>query len=137
MKNENLSFLLSIISGIFLILSGTNGVPSIEFLQGLILNYLNLNFLRIIFFFLTIIASLGGFSVVFGGFFIYKKKIRTGRFLLGVGSGAGIISLILNALIFFLTEGISVGWLLSFSTIGVVLSVIAGKIVKPKKLKII
>jgi hypothetical protein len=132
MKKRKISFVLSIISGIFLILSGTNGVSFFKRLSEIILRYFDIIILKIIFILLTIIASLGGIAVILGGFLIYKKKIRLGRFIIAIGTGAGLISLLLNFSIIVITRGIPINWFLSFSTLGIIFSVLARRIVKPK-----
>lgn len=132
MKKTIVSFILAIVSGIFLILSGTNGISLIERISDFVLRYFNIQFLKLILGLLTIIASFGGISVIIGGFLIYEKKIRLGRFIILIGTGAGLVSLLLQFLILIFTQGISINWFLSFSTLGVILSVLAREIVRPK-----
>jgi len=132
MKKRIISFILSIISGIFLILSGTNGVSFLTTFSEFILRYFNIQVIKIIFTLLIIIASFGGIAVILGGFLIYKKKIRVGRFIIAIGTGAGLVSLLLNFLIVIITKGIPINWFLSFSTLGIIFSVLARRIVKPK-----
>jgi hypothetical protein len=132
MKKRIISFILSIISGIFLILSGTNGVSFLTTFSEFILRYFNIQVIKIIFTLLIIIASFGGIAVILGGFLIYKKKIRVGRFIIAIGTGAGLVSLLLNFLILIITKGIPINWFLSFSTLGIIFSVLARRIVKPK-----
>jgi len=132
MKKRIISFVLAIVSGIFLILSGTNGVSFFKRLSEIILRYFDMRFLKSIFILLTIIASLGGISVIVGGFLIYKKKIRFGRFIIAIGTGAGLISLLLHFLIFIITKELTIEWFLSFSTLGIIFSVLARQIVRPR-----
>lgn len=132
MNKRKTSFILAIISGIFLILSGTNGASFIEKISEFVLRYFNSQLLKIIFFLVTIIASFGGISVIIGGFLIYKKKIKSGRFVIAIGTGAGLISLLLNFLIIIITQGIQINWFLSFPTLGMIFSILARQIVKPK-----
>ncbi len=39
---------------------------------------------------------MGGFSVILGGYFIDKSQVRIGKFIIGVGAGMGIPSLLLT-----------------------------------------
>lgn len=64
------------------------------------------------------IASLGGFAVILGGYLIWKEKVRTGRLLILVGSGAGFFTLLLFILINLRQE--------EFSLLASVLPAIAG-----------
>ena len=45
------------------------------------------------------LASLGGFTVLAGGYLIWKDRVRIGRFLILIGSGAGFFTLVLFILI--------------------------------------
>ena len=45
------------------------------------------------------LASLGGFTVLAGGYLIWKDRVRIGRILILIGSGAGFFTLVLFVLI--------------------------------------
>ncbi len=45
------------------------------------------------------IASLGGLAVLLGGYLIWKDRVRTGRILIIIGSGAGFFTLLLFLLV--------------------------------------
>jgi hypothetical protein len=135
MNKRKTSFILSILSGILFIISGTDGVSSWKTLENIILHYLDLGIIKIIFVLIIIIASFGGLSVIFGGYLIYKRKTKSGILIISIGSGAGLISFLLNIFILIVTDGLSLGWFLSFSTVAIILSITARIIAKPKSKK--
>ena len=40
--------------------------------------------------FLIVLSSLGGLTVIVGGFFIYKNRVSFGKFLIGMGAGISV-----------------------------------------------
>lgn len=93
---KNISLALAVTSALFLIISGTTGAVSWIKTKNLILNYISSPILELPFIALTAIASFGGLSVLLGGILIYRENFFGGRLLIGLGSGAGIISLTTN-----------------------------------------
>ena len=80
---------------------------------------------------LLYIASLGGIAVIIGGLLIAINRIGTGKFVIGLGAGVGLIGLIIMLVEAYLAGGIaalteiltlisqSIAW------IGVILSIVA------------
>jgi hypothetical protein len=97
--NRNV-FLLSILSGILLVIAGIHGSIGV---YGTILSFLALffqdvhvlSFLEIVALILVFVASLGGFSVMFGGYLVYKSQVRLGKLIISLGTGIGIPGLLL------------------------------------------
>ena len=95
LKINSLAFVLSIVGGILLIVSGTRGPIGIfliilEKLPQFIKDALILTITAGIVLSLIILSSLGGFTVIFGGYMVYKEHIGTGKLLIGLGAGVGI-----------------------------------------------
>ena len=94
-KRNFLAFLLSIMSGFLLLFKGIQGPTEFYFF---ILNYvsslLSAGIIRSILLFgllvLIVLSSLGGLTVIAGGFFILKNQVSFGRFLIGVGAGISV-----------------------------------------------
>ena len=88
-----------IVGGILMIYAGVSG--SIGIFETLIeyakdhLGPTETSILEILLIILGIIASLGGFSVLAGVYFIKKGRKGTGKFIIGIGAGMGLIGLIL------------------------------------------
>jgi len=95
MKTNLFVFVLSILGGILLVVSGTSGPIGIfliilEELPLFTKDALILTISAMVALFLIILSSLGGFTVILGGYLIYKNHIGTGRLLIGLGAGVGI-----------------------------------------------
>ena len=123
MKYRKLAFRLSIISGLLLVLSGTTGIATWSRIAGIVLNVVDMEPLRIAFIIIMIMASLGGITVIIGGYLIMRRYDRAGGLLVLVGSGSGIISLSINMVLAFITGDLTFGWFLSSATLGIILAV--------------
>jgi hypothetical protein len=126
--------ILAFVGGALLIIAGVTGSvgivgKAIEYL----INHLEgptADVLSIVLQALNFIADLGGVAVIFGGVLIHKEKRRVAKFIIGIGSGMGLIGFtitIVSALFhgwaytlqFLLIMSQSIGW------IGVILSIAA------------
>ena len=87
-----LACVLSLLAGVLLIVSGTQGPIGIfllilERLPLFIKDALIQTIVAAIALFLTILSSLGGFTVLLGGYLLYKNHVGTGKLLIGLGAG--------------------------------------------------
>jgi len=85
---------------------------------------------------LLYIAALGGIAVIIGGILFAINRIRTGKFIIGLGAGLGLFGLIIMLVEGYLAGGVaalteiltlisqSIAW------IGVILSIVARRTVK-------
>lgn len=137
MKTQQLAFLLSIVGGALLIVSGTRGpigilVIILEKINLITQDPLILTVAGIVALFLVILSSLGGFVVILGGYMIYKNHKGTGKMLIGLGAGVGIPWLLFILFTIAFTQEITTviaqhsveGW------IGIALSFIARSIAR-------
>jgi len=136
-KGNKASFIVSIFSGALLIVSGTTGSIGV---YGMILSLiarfvddaLVLRILEVVALVLLFLASLGGLSVILGGYLIYKSSVRVGKLIIGIGAGMGIPGLLLTLFPLVITRDVSaviaqhgiIGWS------GIILSLIARTIAK-------
>lgn len=145
MKDKPLEpFLLSFVAGILLMVSG---VPSSVGFLGKVIEFISERMgglvaetLSIVLWVFSFLASFGGILVIAGGILIYRSRLTTGKLLISIGSGSGLIGLffmIASALLhgwfyrvsLILTMVQSLGWM------GVFLSIAARMIAKkPKQL---
>lgn len=109
-KKRNITaFLISVPAGLLLFIKGIQGPTGIYFL---ILDYVNgllttgaiKSFLVFGLLVLILLSSLGGLTVIAGGFLIWKDHVSTGKFLIGIGAGISIF-LVLFLLITLITSG--------------------------------
>jgi hypothetical protein len=88
---------------------------------------------------LWLISWLGGIAVIFGGFLLTTRRVGTGKLIIAVAAGFGLISFIITLAWILLTLGLG-GLLLAFYAIthslvfmGLVLSIVARTIAKSPK----
>jgi hypothetical protein len=99
-RRNDESALLAVVSGILLILSGYTGARSVngffEFLEEVLGPR---PFLLVLAYVFVGIASLGGLTVLIGGYLIWRDRVRLGRILILIGSGAGFFTLLVFLLV--------------------------------------
>jgi len=121
---------IAIIAGIFLLIDGVSGFATWEIIKTFVTNHLTNNeIVQIIFAILIFIAALGGIAVIAGGLLIGKNKVRSGKFIILLGTGLGIIGLIFSIIVGIYEGSFTFNSLLTFGAIGVILSIVARLIV--------
>ena len=135
MKNQT-PFALCLIGGLLLIganyTGGINPIFQIFFFVIAILDlapvYL---FIAILLFPLLVIAWLGGFAVILGGLLLTTSHVRSGKFIIAIASGFGLISLILTVIWVVISFGwgglLVLTWLILHTAwaLGLILTIIA------------
>jgi hypothetical protein len=122
---------LAIIAGILLFIEGISGLATWQTIRNFVIQYIADNeIIQIIFAVLIFIASLGGISVIIGGLLIGKEKLITGRFLIMLGAGLGLIGLIITIIISITHGSFTLGGFLTIGVIGLILSIIARMLAK-------
>src|SRR5439155_21787130 len=92
--------LLAADAGFLLLVSGYTGVRSEDRFFTLLEELLGSRpFLIVLAYFFIGVASLGGFGVIFGGYLIWKDRVRLGRVLILIGSGAGVFMRLLFVIV--------------------------------------
>jgi hypothetical protein len=99
-RRNDQAALLAGLAGTLLAISGYTGTRSVDRMFNVLVGFFGANpVFRVVAFIFLGIASLGGFSVLFGAYLIWKDRVRLGRMFILVGSGAGFFSLLLLLLI--------------------------------------
>ena len=130
-SKKNQAMFIAIIAGILLLISGISGAATWETIKDFVTSQFPGNqVLEIVFVILIFIASLGGITVIIGGLLIGKNKIKTGKFLITLGAGIGLIGLLISVIIAFTQNSFTIGSFFSIGTIGIILSIIARMIAK-------
>ena len=139
--HNRIPFLLCIVGGILLIATSTVG--SIGFLQLIadivasipaLEDYLWL--INMILYVLLFLAGLGGISVIIGGVLLTGARVGTGKFIIGLGAGMGLIGLVISLIEIIWTSGFGtlVNFLLlaaqSAGWVGATLTIIARQTAK-------
>ncbi|MFH0815343.1 MAG: hypothetical protein V1934_00800 [Methanobacteriota archaeon] len=118
----------AIAGGLCLLLAGITGYAAWSSIRDIIVTYVsNDPLVHDIFYYLLIIAGLGGLAVILGGLLIGWDKVGVGKFLIALGAGMGLIGFLISFVLWYLNgmEGAFAigGSILGF--IGIVLSIIA------------
>lgn len=125
------AMVIAIIAGILLLIAGVSGTATWEAIKGFVASQFPGNeILETVFVVLIFIASLGGIAVIIGGLLIGKKKTKTGRLLILLGAGIGIIGLMFSIIVAYSEGSLTLGSFLSIGTIGIILSIAARIIAK-------
>jgi len=110
-KSNTAACWILIISGLLMIVGGVINGPGIIGVIGRILvwsemitNTLLVILIAIIVWICAIFGFFGGFSVIFGSYLIYRKHIRLGKFIVGLGAGGGLYTLIILVILALLWD---------------------------------
>ena len=129
-KNKK-AMIIAIFAGILLLIAGISGLATWETIKNFVINNIIDNFIvQIIFAILIFIASLGGISVIAGGFLIGRDNIRTGKLFIALGAGLGLIGLIVSIIVALMENNFVIGSFFSIGAIGLILSIVARLMVK-------
>lgn len=125
--------LLAAVAGGLLLVSGYTGArPVHNFFSLLEEIFGSRPFLIVLAYVFVGLASLGGFTVLAGGYLIWKDRVRIGRILILIGSGAGFFTLVLFVLINLRREEFSVLASVLPAIFGVAIGILARIRAKPK-----
>ena len=127
--------LLAGIAGVLLLVSGYTGVRTVDRFFTLLKEVFgNAAFLTVLAYVFIGIASLGGFTVMFGAYLIWKDRVRLGRIVILIGSGAGFFTLLLFLLVNLRREEFSLLLSVLPAIFGVAIGVVARFLSVPKPL---
>ncbi len=132
MKRNTQAAIIAVVAGILLLIVGLNGVAGVDRLFALLEEWFGTNeALRILAYVLGAIAALGGVAVLIGAYFVATEHVRTGKLLITLGSGAGIITLLLFLARNVASEQFSYIFAVLPAILGVVLAIVARSWAKP------
>lgn len=123
---------LAIVAGILLLGAGVTGVATWETIRNFIISFLGSHWALILLFqVLILIASLGGVAVILGGVLIGAGRTSIGKLLILLGTGVGLLGLLLAvALPWFQQGSATLALGTSSGAVGIVLSIAARMIAK-------
>jgi len=128
---------LAIVGGILLFIAGATGWGLFAFLWGILKDHLGLagahaDMVRLLFQILIFLANLGGITVILGGWAMLKGFRRTGRVLVMIGCGAGLLTLVWQLLVAYANDSVDAwtGFMMSFTGIGTVLAIVAQRLAR-------
>jgi len=101
LTDNDVAGVLAFIAGVLFLIVGWTGARGVDHFFDLLVELFGPNpVFRVLAYVLISAASLGGVAVLAGAFLMYYDRVRTGRILVLLGAGAGIVSLILFLVLF-------------------------------------
>lgn len=135
MKRNTQAAIIAAVAGVLLLVVGLNGAAGVDRIFALLEEWFGANeALRILAFVLGGIAALGGVAVLFGAYFVGTDRVRVGKLLITLGSGAGVITLLVFVGRNLASEQFSYLYAVLPAILGVVLAIVARFVAKPKPL---
>lgn len=132
MKRNTQAAIIAAIAGILLLVVGLNGVAGVDRLFSLLQSWFGANeALRILAYVLGAIAALGGIAVLAGAYCVATEHVRLGKLLITLGSGAGVLTLLLFLAKNLAAEEFSYLFAVLPAILGVVLAIVARFRAKP------
>ena len=133
MKRNTQAAILATIAGVLLLIVGVNGMAGVDRIFALLEEWFGTNeALRVLAYVLGGIAALGGVAVLFGAYLVGTDRVRTGKILITLGSGAGILTLLFFLARNMASEQFSYLYAVLPAILGVVLAIVARFRAKPK-----
>ena len=121
----------AIIGGVCLLIAGLTGVATWSSIKDIIVeNVTDDQLVQDVFYYMIIIAGLGGFAVILGGLLIGSDKVGIGKFLIMLGAGMGLIGFLIAIGLWYVNgmEGMfTIGGSI-IGLVGIVLSIVARQI---------
>ncbi len=126
--------IVGIVGGILLLIAGANGAAFWAMLSSDVQTLLpDTEWKQVILWILlvlTIIAALGGIAVMMGSVLIMGSRVGTGKFIIGLGAGMGLLGLIIAIALAVWQGGLGgvlsvLLGLLTFQGVGIILSIVA------------
>ena len=122
---------VAIVAGLLLLIEGVSGFATWTTIKEFVTeNVTDNEIVLYIFVLLIFIASLGGIAVIIGGLLIGKNKVRTGKFIIALGAGLGLIGLIVSIIIGITEGSFTLNSLITLGAIGLILSIVARMMAK-------
>jgi len=118
--------ILAAMAGVSLVFSGWSGARPVDRLFALLEEIFGDRPLLIVLAYVFVgLASLGGFAVLFGSYLFWRDRVRIGRVLILIGSGAGLFTLLLFILVNPRREEFSPALSVIPAVIGISLGIVA------------
>ena len=117
---------VAIVAGLLLLIEGISGFAVWETIKDFVADNVTDNeIVMYIFVILIFIASLGGIAVIIGGLLIGSNKVKTGKFIIALGAGLGLIGLIVSIIVGLMEGSFTLNSLITLGAIGLILSIVA------------
>ncbi|MEW5937284.1 MAG: hypothetical protein AB1665_05655 [Candidatus Thermoplasmatota archaeon] len=120
---------LALVGGICLLLAGVTGLAAWGAIAQVVEEHITTDpTLMLVLGTLVAIASLGGLAVIAGGLLIGRGSVGSGKALIALGAGVGLIGFVLSLVLWLFGRGMMIGGGSLLGLLGIVLSIAARKI---------
>jgi hypothetical protein len=110
--------------GVLMVIAGVSGASTWKTLRSVVERLIGQGFaVEAVFFVLIALASLGGLLIIIGGVLLWQGKLDGGRLLIFLGTGLGLIGLVLFVVLHVLRGAIPAVGFHWVGFVGVVLSI--------------
>lgn len=125
-KENRKAGIIAGVGGVLMIIAGVTGASTWATLRDIAIDITGIQALGIVFQVLVLIGSLGGLVVILGGL-ILRKSVTSGKILITIGAGFGIIGLIIFLIVTFMSDNPAANFIsaIGLGFIGLILSIVA------------
>ncbi|MFW6197127.1 MAG: hypothetical protein ACOC5D_07335 [Thermoplasmatota archaeon] len=118
--------MIAVLGGVLMIIAGVTGASTWRELGDIAIDITGVQSLGIVFQVLVLIGSLGGLVVIVGGL-ILQKSVTSGKILITIGAGFGIIGLIIFLVVTFMGDNPAANFIsaIGLGFIGLILTIVA------------
>jgi uncharacterized membrane protein YuzA (DUF378 family) len=133
LRRNSEAAILAAMAGVSLVVSGWSGARTVDRLFALLEEIFGDRPLLIVLAYVFIgLASLGGFAVLITSYLFWRDRVRFGRVLILIGSGAGLFTLLLFILVNLRREEFSPALSVIPAVVGITLGIVARFWAHPK-----
>ncbi|MFW6047846.1 MAG: hypothetical protein ACOC87_00925 [Candidatus Natronoplasma sp.] len=125
-KTNRTAGIIAVLGGVLMIIAGVTGASTWAELGEIAIDITGIQSLGMVFQVLVLIGSLGGLVVILGGL-ILQKSVTSGKILIAIGAGFGIIGLIIFLIVTFMGDNPVTTFIsaIGLGFIGLILSIVA------------
>ncbi|MFP4051509.1 MAG: hypothetical protein ACLFVB_07205 [Thermoplasmata archaeon] len=118
--------MIAVVGGVLMLIAGVTGASTWREIGDIAIDITGVQSLGIVFQVLVLIGSLGGLVVIVGGL-ILQKSVTSGKILITIGAGFGIIGLIIFLVVTFMGDNPAANFIsaIGLGFIGLILTIVA------------
>ncbi len=118
--------MIALVGGILMLIAGVTGASTWARLGDIAIDITGVKSLAIVFQILVMIGSLGGIVVILGGL-VLQKAVASGKIMITIGAGFGIIGLIVFLVVTLISDNPAANFIsaVGLGFVGLILSIVA------------
>ncbi len=126
LKTNRRAGMIALVGGILMLIAGVTGASTWARLGDIAIDITGVKSLAIVFQILVMIGSLGGIVVILGGL-VLQKAVASGKIMITIGAGFGIIGLIVFLVVTLISDNPAANFIsaVGLGFVGLILSIVA------------